>query len=370
MTEALLMFGDTERSPDLFAAVPAGIGDPFAYVETAGRRIALIGTLDHQTIAASDPGIELLDPVSYGMKELILEGIPRLDAQLEACRRLLDALGVDAARVPWGFPVALADVLRAGGIAVTVDATAFGARRRVKSPLQLAGIRRAQHAADTAMGVGAELVHACAPGLTAEAVRAAMQEAAAALRTVLPDDAIVAVNGQGASGHDSGSGPIAPGDVVLIDIWPQDRASRCWADMTRTFMAGGVAPVAELAEYWSLSKAALDAVTAQVRAGAHGRALHDTASAVFEAAGKATQRTAPGDVPLREGFFHGLGHGIGFEIHESPGLGLAGDELVVGDVVAVEPGCYRTGFGGVRLEDLLLVTADGCEVLTQFPYEL
>ena len=73
---------------------------------------------------------------------------------------------------------------------------------------------------------------------------------------------------------------------------------------------------------------------------------------------------------LRDGFFHSLGHGVGLEIHERPNLGRAADTLVAGDVIAVEPGCYRQGYGGCRLEDLVLVTEDGGEILTDFPYDL
>ena len=73
---------------------------------------------------------------------------------------------------------------------------------------------------------------------------------------------------------------------------------------------------------------------------------------------------------LRDGFFHGLGHGVGLDVHERPGLGRSPDTLRAGDVITLEPGCYRQGYGGVRLEDLVLVTEDGCETLTDFPYEL
>ena len=73
---------------------------------------------------------------------------------------------------------------------------------------------------------------------------------------------------------------------------------------------------------------------------------------------------------LRDGYFHSLVHGVGLEIHERPNLGRAEDTLVAGDVIAVEPGCYRQGYGGCRLEDLVLVTEDGGEILTDFPYDL
>ena len=92
--------------------------------------------------------------------------------------------------------------------------------------------------------------------------------------------------------------------------------------------------------------------------------------AFFEERGQPTQLSAPEGTVLRDGFYHGLGHGVGLDVHESPSLGRIGHELVAGDVITLEPGLYRHGFGGVRLEDILLVTDDGSETLSSFPYDL
>jgi Xaa-Pro aminopeptidase len=101
-----------------------------------------------------------------------------------------------------------------------------------------------------------------------------------------------------------------------------------------------------------------------------GSEVHRIVCELFEEHGYPTQLSKkPGEV-LEEGFFHSLGHGVGLEVHEEPGLGRTGVELVAGDVLAVEPGLYKPGFGGCRLEDLVLVTEDGCEVLTNHPYDL
>jgi len=83
-----------------------------------------------------------------------------------------------------------------------------------------------------------------------------------------------------------------------------------------------------------------------------------------------TQSTRPEGSVQTEGFNHGLGHGVGLEVHEAPGVSRVSHGLVAGDVIALEPGLYRRGFGGVRVEDLVLVTEDGCEVLTDYPYGL
>ncbi len=107
-----------------------------------------------------------------------------------------------------------------------------------------------------------------------------------------------------------------------------------------------------------------------VRAGADGREIYAASCEPYHEAGLPTGLRKPPGEALRDGFFHGLGHGVGLDVHERPGLGRSPDTLQAGDVITLEPGCYRQGYGGVRLEDLVLVTEDGCETLTEFPYEL
>jgi Xaa-Pro aminopeptidase len=183
------------------------------------------------------------------------------------------------------------------------------------------------------------------------------------------DGFIVSHGPQSAIGHHPGAGELRSGEPIVIDICPRDNESGCFADMTRTFVLGD--PPDELVEWHRLVLDALERGVAESRPGASGRALYDATCDLFEAAGFPTQRTQDPGTPLEDGFFHGLGHGVGLEVHEAPSLGLiSNDSLVAGDVVTVEPGLYRPGFGGVRLEDLVLVTENGPENLTTFPYDL
>jgi Xaa-Pro aminopeptidase len=378
MPDDVLIYADTERSATLRHEIPLAIGDPFLYVEADGRRVVLTNSLERDRLARAVPDVELVLGDELGLDDLVAEGMPRHEIDLELAARLCRRVDLRTAVVPPELPVVLADRLRADGIELRPDHAAFEARRRAKNDAELAGVRRAQVAAEAGMAAcaallrearaeGGELRRDGAP-LLAEEVRAAIRDACAAHGAVAPSDTIVARSDLFPGGHDPGHGPLAPDVPITVDLWPRDEESGCHADMTRTFVVGE--PTAEVVAMHELSMEALRRSVAAARPGVTGRALYDIACDVFEAAGHPTQRTkAPGQ-PLTEGFYFSLGHGVGLEVHEAPGLGRTGTEpLVAGDVIAVEPGTSRGG-ESARVEDLVLVTEDGSETLTDFPYGL
>jgi Xaa-Pro aminopeptidase len=374
----VLMYADTYRSPELRHEVPIGIPDAFLYAERDGAKHIAIGAMEIPRL--SELGLHELHPSEeYGADELIRAGGLSYSAvRQEVAIRAVKALGITSAVVPEAFPLWLADRLRGEGVELTVDGTFFDDRRRVKTDAELAGIRRAQRAAEAGMDAARDLLRRATGNgsglqvdgepLTVERVKAAMSQAFAAHGTTA-DDFIVAPGPQGAVGHDMGSGPIGAGVPIVIDIWPRDNESFMFCDMTRTFVVGEVPE--DVQRWHALTKEALDRAISEIEDGADGRAIFDGTCEIFEAAGEPTQRTKEAGKTLSDGFFHGLGHGVGLEVHEQPGMGIsAKDPLRAGDVVTVEPGLYRQGYGGVRLEDLVLVTKDGAENLTQYPYDL
>jgi Xaa-Pro aminopeptidase len=378
---ALLLYGDTERSPAMRHELPLAIGDGLLFAEVDGRTAILTSWLERDRIAAVLPDAEIVDFFDLGMRALVKEGMTRLGAEREVVLRMVRQLDIRDAIIPGDFPVALADRLRADGIALTIDDESVAVRRRVKAGAELEGVRASQRAAHVATARAAALLAGAEIGpdgnlrgedggpLLAEAVREELRRTCAQYGATCPADMIVASVHNGGGGHDPGTGPLPSGLPIQVDIFPRHEASACWADMTRTFVAGE--PAVEHAELISeqerLVRAALEQARDAVRPGVTGRELYEATCDLFEAAGWATQRTGGGD----EGFQFALGHGVGLEVHEPPGLGFAGREpLVAGDVIAIEPGLWDKRIGGVRLEDLLLVTADGCETLTDYPYEL
>jgi Xaa-Pro aminopeptidase len=376
----LLLYGDTARSAALRHEIPLDIIDPFLFVaRDGGAPFVLTNALERMRIAEVLPDAELALVDELGLFELLSEGVPRHEAELDVVVRALDRAGVRDGLVPPEFPVAVADRLRAEGIDVRVDHDAFEARRRVKTGAELVGIRRAQAAAEAGMAAAARLLREAerrdgrllrdGEALTAEAVRAAVREACAAAGAPAPPD-IMVVSALSGGGHDPGSGPLPADLPITVDLWPRDEASGCWADMTRTFVAGEVSD--EVAALRDVVREALETARAAVRPEVSARALYDLAADVVERAGHPTQRTRKPGETLTHGFYFSLGHGVGLEVHEPPTLGLSGREaLVAGDVLALEPGIEGLpGIGGVRFEDLVLVTEDGCETLTDFPYDL
>lgn len=377
MAGSVLIYADTLRSADMRHAVPLAVPDPFLYAERNGTRHVMANSMEAVRIAE----LGLFDVhvhEDFGVDELIEQGLDRREILALLALRAVHELGIERAAVPETFPVWLADRLRADGVELEVDQDLFDNRRRVKTDAQLAGLRRAQRAADAAMDTCREFLRSAeirggelifdGETLGVERVKAAMSATFAA-HNATAEEFIVAPGAQGARGHDMGSGPIPPGVPVVVDIWPRDNESGVYTDMTRTFVVGAVPD--EVREWHRLVKEALDRAIGEIRAGADARAIFDGSCEIFEAAGEPTQRTkAPGET-LLDGFFHGLGHGVGLEVHEEPGMGLTSREtLVAGDVVTVEPGLYRSDYGGVRLEDIVLVTDDGAEVITQYPYDL
>jgi len=374
-----LLHDDALRSRELRHEIGEAIMDPITYIELDGRRIIVASSLEKDILVARDDVVdEFIDSHDLGFDELVKdESVPVELLGAELVLRALRKLGAGTAVVPPTFRIQVADHLRAGGIELIVDGDEWAERRRKKTPWEIEGIERAQRACDTAMLTAARMLRDAEPTaddrlrldgeiLTAEWIRESM--VAELLTQGADTEEIIVQSGDAClKGHEVGSGPIAADRSVIIDCFPRDRRTGVHTDMTRTFVPG--TPSEDLRSLHKHCRTALELAYEHIRPGA--REAFVTISDYFHSQGFPTRLHATSGGPLIEGFPHALGHGVGLDVHERPWMGRRSDELQEGDVVAVEPGLYITGIGGVRLEDTVLVAEGGVEHFTDpYPYDL
>ena len=250
----VLICADSTRSPEMRHEVPVAIPDAFLYAEQNGRRVAVVSSLEAVRINAADPGIEVITPDALGADELLAEGVPVDEMLLRVYARACRELGITSAAVPSTFPLELADRLRADGIDVQPDRELFDLRRRSKNATEIAGLRRAQRACEAALDSRAgdapqrdesngTLVLDGEP-LTCERIKMEVERIFGE-HGAFADEFTVSHGAQTAIGHESGHGAILAGEPIVFDLFPRDRATGVFTDMTRTYVVGE--PPAEIA---------------------------------------------------------------------------------------------------------------------------
>jgi len=374
-----LLHDDALRSNELRHEIAEPVMDPITFIEHAGKRIVVGSDLEAPIFETREDVVdEFWTFGSLGVEELAVdESVPKHIIGAELALRALKKLGVSSVVVPPTFRLTTADHLRSNGIEVNVDPEAWIERLRKKTPWELEGIERAQRAVETAMLTAARMLREAEPTsgerlryegeiLTAEYIREAM--ANELLSQGAESEEIIVQSGDAClEGHEIGRGPILPGQSCVIDCFPRDRRTGVYTDMTRTFAPGGASE--DLKTLHKHVRTALEIAYDAIKPGATG--VYDKIAEHFHAQGFATQLHKTGSEPIKEGFTHALGHGVGLQVHERPYLGRRGDALQEGDVIAVEPGLYIRGIGGVRLEDTVLVTGSGVEHFSDpYPYDL
>jgi Xaa-Pro aminopeptidase len=360
MTDALLLVGGTTRSPEVRHEIAADIPDPVIWLGRGEESTVWASTLDLEPIREAGVIEDIRGNDELGFFSLRLEH-PEPDVHAEMARRALEAQGVRSVRVPWDFPMRVADRLREAGIEVTADADAFSARRRAKRAWELDGMRRAAGAAQAALLAAAALLREELDGLTCERIRERMTAVLLA-EGAESEEILIHAGAAMPAGHDLGHGPVERDLPVQIDCFPRHRASGMYIDMSRTWVPGTPSDAAR--RHWQDCMDAYDAAVAAARPGEED--LYGIACDVLEERGHPTQRR-PNDGLERpdRGFKYALGHGVGLEVHEAPSLGRRADALVEGDTVAIEPSLGYEGVGFVMVEETVEVTPDGGRPLVE-----
>lgn len=377
----LLFYADGYRFPDVYHTTRFLAPDPVVALEDVEELILVVSSLEEGRARKESRATTVVNMNEYGAQELAARGIAGAEFWATIMKRFLDERGLRRVAVAPYFPVAEADRLREMDIELVI-ANELRERRRVKRPDEIDAIEAAQRATEEAWRKGVDAIRRAAVKpdrtleldgavFTAERLRAIV-ESALLERGYASDGAICAPGPQAADPHQIGTGPLHAGEPIVMDIFPQHKANRYWADMTRTMSKGQ--PPAEIRKIYDVVKRAQDAGIKALRAGVTGREVHELVEDIIWQAGYDTlrpgQKKDPSD-PTPRGFIHSTGHGVGLEIHEAPAMARSGTKpLVAGDVVTIEPGVYDPAIGGVRLEDMLVITETGARNLTQAPREL
>ena len=374
----LLVIGAPEHDADAYHLSGFLAPDAVICLRVAGKRYLAVSSLEYGRAAKEAPVEELLSNEELGIIDLARELKSGARAYAVAVANLLDELGASNSPVvvPAHFGVVYADELRARGITLTPDGKLFDGLRRAKTEEEISNIERTQNAVEAACAHAVGILEESeiedegtlqwrGASLTSELLRSEI-DVELLRRGCAADGTIVAGGPQAADPHERGHGPLKAGESIIVDIFPVDLSTRFYSDMTRTFVKGE--PNEGLQKMYDAVLESQEAALSMIRAGVNGRDVHRKVADVLHEAGyKTNVHDQEKGKPLTEGFFHGTGHGVGLEIHEAPSLSLADDELIPGDVISVEPGVYDPKVGGVRIEDLVVVTEDGCRNLTTFP---
>ena len=340
----------------------------------SGDDLLVVSALELDRARAEGRAARVADRADLGWKD----GRDLLGSWAEIGARVLSDRGANGARTSALVPAGLAESLRETGVEVVLDRALFVGERRRKSAEEIEWISRAQAAAEAACRAVIADLGAAEPDpegwlvldgrpLTSERLlarcQAVLQEHGCA-----SSETIIAGSPECAMPHFRGAGPIRAGRPVIVDIFPRHLASGYHGDMTRTVVPGR--PSAEVASMHAACVAALDAGIGLLRPGADGQEVHRAVCAALVEHGYGT--STRGFEGREDGprMIHSTGHGVGLEVHEAPSLRDVSSPLEVEDVVTVEPGLYEAGLGGVRVEDLLAVTAGGRRNLTTLPRSL
>ena len=375
---AMIMAGVPELNGALYHRIRFSVVDPVVYLslpaEGGGTRSVLI-LRDIETRRARQKARvdSVACPADY-TPEAGLSG-DRQTATAQAAAECFRRAGIARVVGDPTLPLIYVEMLRRAGIAVECDLELGVTDRRSKDEQEVDWLREAQRVTEGAMRMACELVgkaEARADGvlvrdgepLTSERVRAAVDHWLLDRGYANPPS-IVAGGPSGADCHNLGHGELKTGQPVIIDIFPRNRETLYNGDCTRTVVHGEIPD--ELAKMHAAVREAKAAAIAAVRPGVTGEAVHAATTGAIAGRGYAVGLPSDNSPDSYCAITHGTGHGVGLDVHEPPLLDLKGPVLVSGDAITIEPGLYRADLGGVRVEDMVVVTEDGCENLNHLP---
>jgi Xaa-Pro aminopeptidase len=362
-----LLYAASEHDADILYPTGFFAPDPFLCLIAGSRTILVMSDLEMDRAKRESKATHVWSWTVMA-KQAAVGGQARAEHVIVAC---LKRLGVKGAEVPASFSLGLARKLEGLGIRLRVGKEPFWPEREIKTRREVRWIETSLRAAEAGLLAGIEALKATRIGrdgwlrlggskFTSEDLRGVVDSTILKLGGI-PVRTICAGGDQAVDPHEIGHGPLRAHSPIVMDIFPRSQATGYFGDLTRTVVRGRASE--KLKEVYGLVEEGTRLGHRSIREGADGRRIHDDILTLFESRGFKTGMKNG----RMQGFFHGTGHGLGLQIHEAPSISRRGSSLRAGHVVTVEPGLYYLGIGGVRIEDVALVTKTGSRNLTRVP---
>ena len=364
---AIVMVAASEGDANMLYATGFFVPDPFIFFQHRGRKYAVMSDLEIDRAKKQAHVDHVLSLSSYQKR---LRRLGRNAGFIDVIESLFRERKIRALLVPANFPTQLADLLRDRGFAVRIKEPLFPEREKKRSD-EIKSISDSLRVAELGLEAGIRALKKTRVGrdrflylngnrLTSERLKSIVNTTMMAEGWV-PSHTIIASGNQCCDPHNEGSGPIKADSSIIFDIFPRSQKTGYFGDLSRTVVRGRASE--RLKAVYQAVEDGQEIAFRLIREGADGQEIHQKILDLFEHRGFRTGKTAG----RMQGFFHGTGHGLGLDIHEPPRIAQIRATLQAGHVVTVEPGLYYLGLGGVRLEDVVVVTATGNRNLTHYP---
>jgi Xaa-Pro aminopeptidase len=367
--QAMLMVAASEGDSNMLYAAGFFVPDPFIFFQHKNVRYVVMSDLEIDRAKKQSRADRVLSLSEYQRK------LRKMGKASPVLVDVLDLLfrerGIRSLIVPANFSALLADQLRAKGFTVQIKRDPFFPERETKAASEVRHITESLRVAKLGLEAGIRALKRSRIGrdgylylngsrLTSETLKNAVNTTIMA-QGWLPSHTIISSGNQCVDPHHEGTGPIKAHTSIIFDIFPRSQKNGYFGDLSRTVVRGRASE--KLKDIYAAVQEGQQLGFDMIRDGVNGREVHQKILALFDARGFPT-----GKIKGRmQGFFHGTGHGLGLDIHEPPRIAPVEAILKEGHVVTVEPGLYYLGVGGVRLEDVVLVTEKSNRNLTDCP---
>jgi Xaa-Pro aminopeptidase len=367
--KAILLITDSERDSNMYYATGFLAPDPFVYIQKDDKRTIIINDLELDRARSQSKADKVLSLSKY--ERIARKKGSRFSGFIGVLIEALKELKINSLLVPSNFSVEYADFLRKKGFKLEVKKEPFFSSREIKNEEETGHIVKALRETEKALEKGIDCIRKSniKDGflysnsnllITSESIRSKIN-VELTKRGLTAKHTIVSCGEQSCEPHNIGNGPLKANESVIFDVFPKDEQTGYYADISRTIVKGKASRT--LKKMYKAVASAQELVFKSAGNGARGDSIHRKVMKHLTALGFKTGKSKG----KMQGFFHGTGHGVGLDVHEPPRISKTKCTLRTGNIVTVEPGLYYPGVGGVRLEDMILITNNGCINLTKSP---